>query len=305
MTRAVVVGARRARQGIGCFVARTLDSLGVEVAGIVGSTAATVALARGSLASDFGIECAGHTSVADALRASAPDIVVVCSPIERHAEHVASALDGRVPVLCEKPLVGAGRIETARDLVERALQTGVHLSLLTQWPDVLGAYGELFPGWRRGPLRTFRMQLAPSLSGRAAIVDVCAHPISVLQAALGPGHVRDARCERLADGGQRLSFEWVSAHTLTSAEIELAVCPEPPRPAGVGFDGQWAARWVDRRSYAMQLVDGQRRVPLPDPLRACVRTFLERAQQGVPANGELLLGGVAAIDALAAASRAE
>ncbi len=305
MTRAVVVGARRVRQGIGPFVARTLVRLGVEVAGVVGSTRETAEAARADLASELGRGCSAHTALGEALDSLRPDVVAVCSPIEWHAEHVGTALDRGVHVLCEKPFVGAARAETARGLVERARSAGVHLSLLTQWPEVLGTYGELFPGWKRGPLRSFRMWMAPSLKDRAAIVDVGPHPISVLQAAVGPGRVREPRRSEAPGGTQRLEFDWVGPTRTTRAELELRFCPEPPRPAGLGFDGNWAAREVDPESYAMRLGDGRRSVPLPDPLQACVRSFLERAARGAPTDGELVLEATAALDALATARDAE
>ncbi|MHC4410614.1 MAG: Gfo/Idh/MocA family oxidoreductase, partial [Planctomycetota bacterium] len=78
--RVVVVGARRARQGIGAFVAEALVGCGCEVGGVVGTTPETVHSAAQPLNAN------GYLDLAEALASDKPDLVAICSPIEAHAE---------------------------------------------------------------------------------------------------------------------------------------------------------------------------------------------------------------------------
>ena len=85
---AAIVGARRARQGTGEYVARELAALGCTVGAIVGTTSGTTDTARRTLAERYGITCRGYTSLARLLEAEDVQVVVVCSPPEVHLEHV-------------------------------------------------------------------------------------------------------------------------------------------------------------------------------------------------------------------------
>ena len=67
--RALVVGARRVRQGIGRFVARELGAAGVDLVAVVGSSASSAATAAAELERDFDLRTTAHADLAAAIEA--------------------------------------------------------------------------------------------------------------------------------------------------------------------------------------------------------------------------------------------
>ena len=92
MLKAVVIGARRARQGIGEFVAAALHREGVRVSGVVGTGNATANEAKKTLHEKYEMSCAGYASLSDALRREKPDLVAICSPIHEDDAFIEAAL---------------------------------------------------------------------------------------------------------------------------------------------------------------------------------------------------------------------
>jgi len=277
--RAVVIGARRTRQGTGPFVVRALKAAGVEVAGVVASSPESAEKAA-----------ADHD-------AAAPDLVAVCSPVRFHGAHVAAAADAGCHCLCEKPLLwepGA----SARDLVDRFEDR--LLDVLAQWPSVLPAYLQLYP-LAALPPATFAMTLGPITAGAEAVVDSAPHALSLLWAACGPGWVENARAAALPDGaeGLDLGFEYHFGAGTTRARLTLFRTPEPPRPAELSFDGLRARRRVSLPAYRQFLVaDDGREVALPDPLALVVADFVRRAGEGARTDRARLVAGQTQLDAL-------
>ncbi len=104
MSRVLVIGARRRRQGIGEFVARWFAARGAEICAVVGSRAESAEIARQKLASSYGIECRAYDAVETALKREEPDIVAICSPYVHHKDHLRAAAAAGAHCLCEKPL---------------------------------------------------------------------------------------------------------------------------------------------------------------------------------------------------------
>jgi predicted dehydrogenase len=205
------------------------------------------------------------------------DALAILSPSETHERYLEAALDARLHVLCEKPLIwgGAGLAARARAIEARFRAAGLGLRECCQWPYTLPAYRALHPD--AGPPRSFAMRLSPaSLEPRAMLGDSLPHPLSLLQAlAPGPAEAADVRFEALAPGALRLAFAWQAAGARVAVEIALATKERPPREASYAVNGRWAERRIRPADYALFFADGAREVPVPDPLRALLADFVK------------------------------
>lgn len=311
-----VVGARKAVQGIGAYVCRAFASAGCEVAGIVGTSAASVEDARAELLARFALRPAGFTDVRELLDRVKPDILAVCSPTRVHRPALEAALAARVHVLCDKPLwweegdTQRPRTELearVRALAEGFAAAGRLLELNAQWPATLPAFRSLHPHAPAVP-RRLRMLLSPITTGTAMIVDAAPHILSLLAATAGPGRVRDVAVRGLLGEDSEvldLDFTWEHAGGATHAALALRRCEHQPRPAGYGLDGCWAERLVTLPDYRMELAGDGRSVPLEDPLDLHVAGFVARARAGTPPDVEGLVESLANLRDLVAAAEAQ
>ncbi|MDH4096602.1 MAG: Gfo/Idh/MocA family oxidoreductase, partial [Betaproteobacteria bacterium] len=103
--RVGVVGARRARQGLGPFVVRDLRAAGAEVPCILATRAETRDAAVRALATHTGVEPRGYLDLDEMLARESLDALAILSPAPCHAEPLAAAARARLHVLCEKPFV--------------------------------------------------------------------------------------------------------------------------------------------------------------------------------------------------------
>lgn len=288
--RVGLIGARRARQGLGPFVARDLHALGAKVACVLGSSAESAARAALELR-DLGVDASAWHDVGAMLAAEPLDALAILSPPETHEAYLRAALGAGLHVLCEKPFVwgGAGPAATAAELVEAFAAQKLRLVENCQWPCTLQAFGELFPGVLDAPLERFEMRLSPSSAGERMLVDSFSHPLSLLQA-LAPDH--DARVEALdfePQGAEALTvrFGWRSRETAAPCEVRLVRSESAPREAGYGVNGCWAERLVRKSDYSMLFAAGDRSVGLPDPLQVLLTGFVgglagEASPESVP-----------------------
>ncbi len=81
--RVGVVGARRARQGVGEHLARFLHTAGAKVVAVAGTSASTAAEAAAALAG-HGIAATSHADVGAMVRSEALDALVIASPAATH-----------------------------------------------------------------------------------------------------------------------------------------------------------------------------------------------------------------------------
>lgn len=292
MTRARValIGARRARQGLGPFVARDLEAAGLEVCGFLATSAATRDEAAAQLAQVLGREVPGHLDLDELVAHRAPRALAILSPSETHEGYLDAALERGLHVLCEKPLVwgGADPLDASRRLVRGFEERGLVLLENTQWPETLPTYRALFPGEGARP-RSFAMTLSPILRGEAGRVDSLSHVLSMLQAlapapearvegvsrtAIGPAPDPETGAPR--PGGERLELLYVTGPDPAEpvrVAVDLLHGGPQPREAGYAVDGNRVRRLVRMEDYSMFLAAGDCRVDLPDPLALRARRF--------------------------------
>ncbi|MCO5172414.1 MAG: Gfo/Idh/MocA family oxidoreductase [Planctomycetes bacterium] len=312
--RMAVIGARRVRQGTGEYVARELAARGCTIAGVVGTSPASVEAARAGLLERHGIDARGYTSLAALLEREAVDAVAVCSPHEAHLAPLEVAAAAGLHVFAEKPLYWRPGLErapaeevaaTVERLVERLAAAGRTLHLNAQWPYTLERFFALHPEARGAPPASFEMWLSPMTAGADAVVDAGSHLISMLQALLGPGDMDDVEVTSEDAGGDRLEVActYVHAAGATRAALRLGRCPAPPRPAGYALDGRAVERRIELPSYrfTFEAADG-RAVPVPDPLVASVEDFLRSAAAGRRPDRTALVQGMTQLQALVAAA---
>lgn len=278
--RVALIGARRSRQGLGPFVARDLVSQGLDVAAVLGTRSESVASAVRYLKDSLGIDPRGYLELDRLLCDEALDALIILSPAETHETYLRAALDAGLHVYCEKPLVWGGEAYAARGvaLAEGFGRAGQLLAEGCQWPWVLQAFRALHPDLGHGPPGRFGMLLSPASTGLQRIGDCLPHVLSVLQA-VAP-HTRPAveDPEFSALPGQaeslRVRFTYRPGPARVHTEVELRAGQSTPRPAALELDGHRAERTIRLPDYEMELRDGERSVPLPDPLGARLADFV-------------------------------
>jgi hypothetical protein len=259
-----IVGARRAAQGIGQFIARELADLGADVCAIVGTRPETLSVAADALRAQYGLSVRGYLTLDEMLRRESLDAVAICSPHVCHAEHLAQALAAGVHVMCEKPLVftpHADNWAAARPLVEGFAAAGKMLMVNTQWPYTLPAFDQCYPAARARPIERLEMLLAPAVDGLEMIPNALPHVLSMLLAcAPAGGSVENFRCDRSRADRINVSFDYVHATGSVAVSSQSLYCPEQPRPAGYAINGSTVVRTVRLSDYAIFLT------PVASPL---------------------------------------
>ena len=285
--RIALVGARRVRQGLGPFVAAHLAAEGADVVGFLATSQASAEDAAADLARRK-VFAPGYLDLDELLGHARPDALAILSPPQTHERLLERALAGGVHVLCEKPLIwgGEGLAERARELSAAFGERGLLLAENCQWPWVLPAFQELHPEARDEAPRSFHMRLTPASRGAQMIGDALPHPLSVLQALLPDpeADVADPGFSFPGDPGQEaeavtLTFRYGAGTRWIACEVELIHGEHLPREASLTINGRPARRRVRLKDYALFLGCGDREVPLEDPLRGLLRTFVRGLRQ--------------------------
>ncbi len=271
-----IVGARRARQGLGPFVAKWLAREGAEVVAHAGTTADSVAAAARDLVNIAGVSSRGYVGVAELLAAEDLDAVAILSPPEHHAEALALCQAAGLHVLCEKPLLAphitAPAAAAAFEGDFRA--KGLLLWENCQWPRTLPSFRALHPEARAVPER-FAMGMEPASHGRVMASDALSHPLSLLQALVGAALTVDGIAVQLAtETDIQVTFDARGALGAVQAAVALHHNAVQPRRAWYRLDGLSAERTLRLADYTMQLSAEGRAVDLPDPLQAHLAHFV-------------------------------
>ena len=264
--RVGIIGARRAAQGIGQFVAGHLAALGANVMAIVGTRDETVAAAATELKRQHGLEVRGYCDAEEMFRRESLDAVAICSPQQFHAQQMRSALTHGVHVLCEKPFVfapGADNFAAARPLVEGFTAAGLVLMVNQQWPFTLGTFDRCWPGARppAKPLSRLEMLLAPAEDGPGMIPNAMPHVLSLLlTCAPTGGRIEALRIVRPGLGRLDVCFEYVHSAGRVAVQTWLVQAPRQPRPAGYAINDCTVRRTIRVADYAMFLETGGQRL---------------------------------------------
>jgi hypothetical protein len=122
------------------------------------------------------------------------------------------------------------------------------------------------------------MQLRPAGTGAKMLADSLPHPLSLLQR-LAPGP--EPRIDEVAysstapDAARiRVRFRYSTGASETACEVELRPTQAHPREVALAIDGRQAVRRTTRPEYRLSYEDGERSVPLEDPMSLLVADFV-------------------------------
>jgi predicted dehydrogenase len=186
--RVAVAGVR----GIGKHHAKWWALEGANVCAVAGTSVESADLAREELNKLFPFTGRTFASYEEMLESEQPDIVDICTPPERHADHIRRALEAGCNVLCEKPFVydpalpHETLLDTARELIALAESKGLLLGVCTQYAVGARMFWDIWDEHGQGnPITHYHGHLESPAKGRApnpkrVWVDLAPHPISVM-----------------------------------------------------------------------------------------------------------------------------
>jgi predicted dehydrogenase len=290
--RVGLIGARRARQGLGPFVARDLRAAGAEIACFLVTSEAARSEAAAQLARSAGVAPRGYLDFRAMLDAHPLDAVAICSPHASHGEWLDAALGAGLHALCEKPLVWGepDLLAAARRRAAGFARRGLVLFENCQWPYALREIERVLPGCLDAPPRRFSMRMQPAGNGASLLADSLPHPLSLLQR-LAPGagaSVTGVRFSATAPGAERveIGFVYRAGGAAVEVEVELRPTQAHPREIRLAIDGREARRVVSNPGYRLALEGEGRRVEIEDPMRRLVADFAACAGQGADPDAE-------------------
>lgn len=297
-----IVGAGRTRQGLGPYLASWLERAGAHVAGVSGRQLAGAEVAAVTLSEQLQHPVAAYPNAREL--ACSVDALVVACPVPGHLNGLDAALAAGVPCLCEKPLVFVADTELGLERCARFAERELLLVENCQWPFVLGAFDELFPGHLERPAQTFEMRLSPAWPGPEMIADSLSHVLSLVQAvaALGPdAEVQNVtQSDASADAqSNTVRFDVVGGTENVAVALHLQCCPQQPRPAWFAIDGHRVDRKLGE-NYAISFVseDG-RTANVQDPLAQLVYGFVANLKANHRARKATQSERTDALDAIA------
>lgn len=294
MPTVAVIGARRARQGTGHYIAVAMAKMGCRVVAIMTTCDASLRQATDALRQDGVIlpDGGGYTCAHTMLTETQPDVLVIASPAPGHLEYIRMALEHRCHVLCEKPLflptaTPSDDAGTCTDLIRRFVANRRYLAVNTQWPKTLPTFSKLYPHIRLVPehIDSFAMRLCPESVGLNMLTDAAPHFLSMLYALCGAGTVIPPTIETVDMGERKLRVQFTLQHAMgqTRACLDLNHLPGQPKPAEYSINGAGVRRHIQMPGYLLSLenTDGVR-VPMRDPLHVAAEDFIRQTMTGTP-----------------------
>lgn len=276
-----LIGARRARNGIGEFIGRYLYRNDARVVCVLGTTGHTASQACEAL-KGHGISARPYRDFHEMVSSESLDAIAIASPASTHYAYLLEAIDRGLSVFCEKPFLDPaesdvdGRLET---VFTRASAAQVTIAMNSQWPFCLPFYEELCGSIRAQDVRSFSMRLSPIVSGPDMIPDSVPHALSMLYAAIGGGSIRDLSIDR-GEGTMEIRFIYAAEKCVCETSISLVQEATQPRTFSFGFNGLEARRLIDMATYGISLCHGGKEIRIVDPLDLSVRDFVESVSEG-------------------------
>lgn len=225
--------------------------------------------------------------------ASGPGVeaVAICSPAETHLDYLVAALDRRLHVFCEKPILWpadhsrntfeAMIARLARSL-DSALRNGLVVHENTQWVYTLNDFRRIAGECGLPEIRRFRCELSPSAGTPPEMLMECSAHANSLLLGLGCRGIEDLcmRFER-GDGGRgavlEIGFRSRGASSdPVEVEYRFAQQTDQPRAAAYEINGRRVERRVEMDGYRIFLMSGSEESAIRDPLRSSVEGFLAK-----------------------------
>ena len=275
MLKAVVCGARRARQGIGEYVCKYLHALGVDVCGVVSTSVQTKSTTVQHLRNKYGIRCHGYIDLEEAIVKEDPDFVVICTPFRTHGALLKTVAKYHKHCLCDKPLLW----DDLHD-VESILDdfSGKFVDTITQWPFTLRDFFTLYPQVQDQPIKAFSMLMCPISIGAEMVLDAMPHVFSMLYSLVGKGDIKEVDC-LFSDKEKHLQLEFVYGHQYeTKVKCNFMQLKEQPKPAKYTINNYEVSRHVETSNYQIYFWGNGKKIKIIDPLQSLIEHFINNIQ---------------------------
>ena len=289
--QAIIVGARRKRQGTGAFLANIINQEGCNIAGVVGSELSSAQVAVRELEANYAIKTHAYKDLARALDEHPAAMVVIASPYETHLNLLYQAAHANRHVFCEKPLFWGpasaplpswGKIEKAvSEITALFSEHKKILHLNTQWIYTLPYFMQLYPETRLLPenIDSLDLALSPAGTGISMFIDAAPHFISLLQALLGELRFQSLAVEFDHERKQsQLTGQCVHQKGNTDICLTLKQGITAPRHARYAINQKTVNRHIKMPDYSVSLGSDGAEILITDPTRLSVKDFITKIQ---------------------------
>ncbi len=272
--KVAVIGATRRKNGTGEYIAKFFHQQGSCLVALLGRTTKSAKDASDNL-KKYRINAVPYDDFDRMMDRETPDVVAIASPQETHREYLSRCSARGVHIFCEKPFIWPpGDMTEVTDEV-LAGNPGKVLAINTQWVHALPHYENLWGKINPRKVSSFTARLSPGVTELEDMIpDSMPHVLSLLYTALGPGKIRDVTA-----GAMGRSWIVEFCYQLEDREIAVRVELSPyetqPRPMSFGFDGKMASREIRMPGYLIYFSNGERVIPIEDPLKLSVADFID------------------------------
>jgi len=272
-----IIGAGRARNGIGEYVGKYFHRHGGEVTSVLGTTEKTSLQACSALRK-YGIEARPYTGFNEMVRIEIPEVVVIASPSSTHYEYLLKSIDLGLHIFCEKPFIWGDLTnipKTLQEIFNKAGEKKLTIAMNSQWPFALNDYKKICGKVEIRDRNTFTIQMTPPLPGREMISESVPHALSLLYCFLGDGEVEDLNFK---SGGERemcIRFIYLFGTKACEVFIQLAYQETQPRDFSFGLNDRIVFRSLGLENYEIYFNYGNKKMRIIDPLESSVKNFME------------------------------
>src|SRR4030042_2420499 len=158
-----IIGAGRARNGIGEYVGKYFHRHGGEVTSVLGTTEKTSLQACSALRK-YGIEARPYTGFNEMVRIEIPEVVVIASPSSTHYEYLLKSSDLGLNIFCEKPFIWGDLTnipKTLQEIFNKAGEKKLTIAMNSQWSFAVHDYEKICEGVKIKNRNTFTITVAP------------------------------------------------------------------------------------------------------------------------------------------------
>jgi hypothetical protein len=277
-----IIGAGRARNGIGEYIGKYFHKCGGKVTSVLGTTEKT-SLQASSALQRYGIQANPYTDFNKMISIEKPDVVVIASPSSTHYEYLLKCIDSGLHIFCEKPLIWNDDMDPRKMVEEifgKACEKKLTIAMNSQWPFSIDLYEAICGKIVIQKSNTFFIGMSPPLPGREMIRESVPHALSLLYCLLGIGEIDDLNFE--SDGERELSirFFYLFGTQVCDVFIRLIFQETPPRDFSFGLNDKIVFRSLDLKNYEIFFNYGGEKMKIVDPLELSVKNFMEAVEKG-------------------------
>ena len=271
-----IIGAGRARNGIGEYIGKYFHQHGAVVTSVLGTSEKTSF--QGSLGlRKYGVEAHPYTDFDRMVEREKPDAVVIASPSSTHYGYLIKCLGAGLHIFCEKPFIWDGQRnvrERIEDIFGKARQKKLTIAMNSQWPFSIDPYEAISGKVIIENSNSFTMAMSPPFPGREMIPESVPHALSLLYCLLGVGEIEDLSFESDGERGMGIKFSYLFDTRSCEVSIHLTSRETPPRDFSFGLNGRIVSRSLGLENYEVYFHYDEKKMKIPDPLELSVKNFL-------------------------------